>query len=68
MACSSCAGRRRATGYSSSGEAKAAARAPRVKGWEVTYPDGTVAPNLFLTPQEAEKETRRRGGTSRPVT
>jgi len=40
-----------------------------VLGFEVTYPDGTTAPGLFLTALEAKKEIRRAGGgTVRQIT
>lgn len=41
----------------------------KIVGYEVTYPDGTKAPALFLTPLEAKKEIRKRGGgTARQIT
>lgn len=41
----------------------------KIVGYEVTYPDGTKADGLFLTPLEAKKEIRRHGGgTARQIT
>lgn len=38
-------------------------------GYQVTYPDGTVSPDLFLSLPEAKAEIRRRGGgTAKRVT
>ena len=35
----------------------------------MTYPDGTIAPDLFLNALEAKKEIRRHGGgTVRQIT
>lgn len=34
----------------------------KIAGYEVTYPDGTKAPGLFLTPLEAKKAIRSSGG------
>lgn len=61
MACSCNGSKQRAGATTSAGLT--------VQGYQVTYPDGSVAPNLFLTPIEAKKEVRRHGGgTVREIT
>lgn len=61
MACG-CSKNRRAGGRTASGA--------EVLGYEVTYPDGSKAPGLFLTPLEAKKEARLygQGSTIREIT
>lgn len=60
MACG-CKGGRRAGSTATSGQT--------VKGYEVTYSDGTKAPGLFDTPLDAKLEVRRHGGgTIRTIT